>query len=353
MSVDCSPFGVLPSGDTVNLYTLKNEVLTVVVTDFGARIISVIVHGRDIVHGPKSWKQVCADTCYCGAICGRVANRIAQGKFSLNGEQYSLAINNGPNHLHGGIVGFDQKLWELIELDEEACSVAFHLISPDGEEAYPGEVDVIAVYKLEGDALVLTLYAEGATKPTILNLTNHVYWNLDGVGTIDAHGLSCVATAYTPKDDTGIPDGRILPVMGTAFDLRECAVLGERNSAAYPEVAVGYDHNFVLPTDAGITYEESEEDDLLDEELYVRDKMNIPIKAVLSSSQSPIQLEVATDMPGLQIYTGEYLPVSRGGIALEAQNFPDAINHAHFPSPILHEEEYYHQTIVWRVVNRD
>lgn len=320
-------FGLLPDGREVQLIELFSDEITVRLTSYGGRIISVIKDGIDLVHGPKTLDGLIADTCYCGAICGRVANRIAHGKFTLDREIYQLAVNNEPNHLHGGLEGFDRKLWSIEETSGEV--IILSLVSPDGEEGYPGEVSVQAIYSLIGNTLELTLEAECDDKATLLNLTNHVYWNLNGEGMIDDHTLQLNASAYTPKNDVQIPDGRILPVEGTPFDLTNEASLGERNSDAYPEIANGYDHNYVLPTDHGDT--------------------DVPMVASLIGTQTGINLIISTDAPGLQVYTGDYLPLPRGGVALEAQDFPDAINHPHFPTTILRPGHLYSQTIAWTI----
>lgn len=327
MPSSSTPFGLLPDGREVQLIEFSNEELTVKLTNYGGRIISVIKDGIDLVHGPKTLDGLVKDTCYSGAICGRVANRIADGKFTLDRKSYQLATNNGPNHLHGGVEGFDRKVWMVEELTD--TELVLSLISPHNEEGYPGELTVQAVYSLLNNTLELTLTAECDDEATLLNLTNHVYWNLNGKGTIDKHTLQLSATAYTPKNDNLIPDGRILPVAGSAFDLTNEARLGERNSAAWPETESGYDHNFVLPTDHGDT--------------------EVPMVASLIGDKTGINLIISTDAPGIQVYTGEYLPKPRGGVALEAQDFPDAINHPHFPTPVLRPGEFYSQTIAWTV----
>lgn len=327
MSSHSTSFGHLPDGEDVRLIELASDKLRVLVTNYGGRIISVIKDGVDLVHGPKTLEDVLKDTCYSGAICGRVANRIKHGRFTLDNADYQLAVNNGPNHLHGGVKGFDSRLWTIEELSDN--ELVLSLESPDGEENYPGDLSIQAIYSLVDNTLELSLTAECDEAPTIIGLTNHVYWNLDGDGTIDGHTLQLSASAYTPKDENNIPDGRILPVDGTPFDLNTEAVLGERNSPACPETADGYDHNFVLPTDSGDT--------------------EVPIAASLIGGKTGINVIVSTDAPGLQVYTGEYLPLRRGGVALEAQNYPDAINKPHFPTPVLRPGEIYALTIAWTV----
>lgn len=300
------------------IYTLQTSELTVRITNFGARVLSYEYQGVDCLYGPKTLEELPADTCYCGSICGRVANRIAGGSFVLDGKEYTLAVNNGPNHLHGGLKGFSDMPWEVEEATDNRLVMS--LVSPDGQEGYPGTVSVRVVYAVEGRRL--TLQMEGTTDaPTLLNLTNHAYWNLTGAGTIDTHCLQVNATAYTPMV-ANIPTGYIAPVEGSLYDLRKPAVLGERNAA--DAIAGGYDDNYVLPTTAGVK-----------------------LAAVLTTGYRT--LRVMTDAPGLQVYTGDYLPLKRGGVALEAQNYPDSPHQPHFPSIELRPGETYRRTIAWEI----
>ncbi len=310
--------GMVNWGEGVKTFSLVSSDLSVTLTNYGARLLSVVKDGVDCLYGPKDAAALKADTCYCGAICGRVANRIAGGCFSLDGKDYRLAVNNGPNHLHGGTVGFSDKLWEVLEATDSRVVMA--LVSPDGDEAYPGEVRVRVVYELVGSTLRLDMQAT-ASAPTLLNLTNHAYWNLNGAGTMDNHALQVMASAYTPMV-ANIPTGLVAPVANTLYDLNKPAVLGERN--APQAIAGGYDDNYVLPTVPGIKP-----------------------AAVLTNGERTLRL--STNAPGLQVYTGDYLPLKRGGIALEAQNFPDAPHHPHFPSVELRPGEQYERTILWEI----
>lgn len=298
--------------------SLTSPELSVEITNFGARLVRFTYQGTDCLYGPKTASELLADTCYCGSICGRVANRIAGGRFELDGSAYELAVNNGPNHLHGGLSGFSDKLWTVEEADETHAVLT--LISPAGEENYPGEVRVRAAYTLEGRALKLELTGT-ADAPTLLNLTNHAYWNLSGQGTVDNHMLQVKASAYTPMV-ANIPTGSIVPVAGTLYDLNTPALLGQRNAA--DAVSGGYDDNFVLPTEPGVKS-----------------------AALLTNGRRTLRL--STDAPGLQVYTGDYLPLPRGGVALEAQNFPDSPHQPHFPSIVLRPGQTYARTIEWEM----
>lgn len=301
-----------------SIYTLCTPELKVRITNFGARVLSFEYQGTDCLYGPKTLEDLPADTCYCGSICGRVANRIARGEFELDGVTYQLAVNNGPNHLHGGLQGFSDMPWKVEEAGE--TRLVLSLVSPDGQENYPGTVTVRATYTVEGRRLTLQL--EGVTDaPTLLNLTNHAYWNLNGSGTVDTHCLQVCAAAYTPMI-ANIPTGNIVSVDGSLYDLRRPACLGERNAAG--AIAGGYDDNYVLGSETGVK-----------------------LAAILTNGRRT--LRVLTDAPGLQVYTGDYLPLKRGGVALEAQNFPDSPHHSHFPGIVLRPGEQYSRTIAWEI----
>ena len=322
-------WGMTPEGEAIILYTMRNDKgAEVKISNFGAAIVSVTMPDRegrmaDVVLGYKHPEGYFFDGAASGKSVGRCANRIAFGRMTVEGKEYALEVNNGPNHLHGGIQGFDSKVWQVQEAGRNTLVLTLH--SADGEENYPGNLEVVATYTVVEETLHLRLeaYADAAT---IVNLTNHAYWNLSGKPTIDSMTLEVRASAYTPVDATNIPDGRILPVEGTDFDLRKAALLGERNSSAHPDTAAGLDHNYVLDSEPG-------------------DK----IAAILLDPESRHRLIVATDAPGLQVYTGEYLPQARQGIALEAQGFPNAVNTPHFPSVILRPGQSAMRSITWTV----
>ncbi len=306
--------GHTANGEAIEAFDLKSDKLSVRITNYGARLLSVVCGGVDCLYGPKTADELLVDTCYCGAICGRVANRIAGGSFELEGKTYTLATNNGGNCLHGGNLGYDSRLWTVEEAED--ARLVLSLVSPDGEEGFPGTVHLRATYALEDERLFLTMEAE-SDAPTLLNLTNHAYWNLCGEGTVDHHELCVKASAYTPMV-ANIPTGRIEPVAGTPFDLNTPASLGER----YSLMGAGYDDNYALPTAPVL------ED-----------------AAVLTAGGRC--LRIMTDAPGLQVYTGDYLPLPRGGVALEAQSFPDSPHHPHFPTVEVYPGEAYSRTILW------
>ncbi len=306
-------FGTLPDQREVEFYELVSDQLTVRITNYGGRILAILKDGVNMLYGPETLEGILNDPgSYCGSICGRVANRIERGQFSLEGQSYQLAVNNGPNHLHGGICGFDSKVWTVQEVSQHKLVLTLH--SHDGEENYPGALEVTASYSLEGASLLLHLEAAALDQPTIVNLTNHAYWNLNGNSqdTIDNHYLEVNATAYTPKNDVGIPDGRILPVAESVFDLLHPRRLGDCNSNQFPEVAGGYDHNYVLKQEPGMK-----------------------VAAILTCPATGRKMTLSTDTPGLQVYTGDFLPNPRHGVALEPQTYPNAINIPHFPSVIV------------------
>lgn len=304
--------------EQISFYTLESAELRVKLTNYGARVLTYEYAGTDCLYGPKDEAQLKADTCYCGAVCGRVANRIAGGSFVLDGQEYKLAVNNGPNHLHGGNIGYSDRCWTVEE--STTTRLVLSLVSPDGEEGYPGEVRVRVTYSIDGRRL--TMQMEAVTDAhTLLNLTNHAYWNLNGSGTVDTHLLQVHASAYTPMV-ANIPTGRIEPVAGSLYDLTIPAALGERN--APDAISGGYDDNYVLSTVPGLK----------------------PAALLTNGRRS---LRVLTDAPGIQVYTGDYLPLPRGGVALEAQNFPDSPHHPHFPTIELFPGETYRRTIAWEI----
>jgi len=303
--------------DKILFFTLESAALKLRVSNLGARLISVVHLGDELLYGPKNLKELLSDTCYCGAICGRVANRIAGGKFELDGKQYQLPINNASNHLHGGIAGFSHKIWEILQHDDEQIILQYY--SKDGEEGYPGNLRVTATYRLEGSTISLNMEAECDAK-SLLNLTNHAYWNLSDEPTIMQHSLQINATHYTPIIDN-IPTGSIKPVEDSLFDLQSPKILGRHIGENTP-LPLGYDDNYCI------------------------DSAERPC-AILQSQKH--QLRISSDAPGLQIYSGYYLPLPFGGIAIEAQSYPDAPHHPHFPSIQIEAHQIYTRRINWEI----
>jgi len=329
-------------GKVTGLYFLHNGAMTAAITNYGARVVSLIVPDKrgnptDIVLGYDSiGKYLHRPETYFGAIVGRYGNRIAHAKFRLDGKEYTLFKNNGPNTLHGGKKGFGQVVWEARKLDTSTLQLTY--LSKDGEEGYPGNLNVKVTYRLDSNGLRIA-YDATTDKATVLNLTNHAYFNLNGQGsgTINNHLLQIHADRYTPVDSTLIPTGKIEPVAGTPFDFTKPAVIGRRvNDTANQQIKFGkgYDHNFVLLTA------------MADEASHVP-------AAVATGDLSGIVMKVYTDQPGIQFYTGNFLngtdPLKAGktdgyrtAFCLETQHFPNSPNEPLFPSTELKPGEKYH-----------
>lgn len=335
--------------DDIRLYTLSNsEGMTVKITNFGAIITSIVVpdcdgNMEDIVLGYDSVEQYinAVDKPYFGAIVGRYGNRIAKGRFMVDGSEYSLATNNGENHLHGGVIGFDKVVWEAKPISGDAWTgVKLTYTAKDGEEGYPGNLDVIVTYKLFEDNGLAVEYHATTDKATPVNLTQHSYFNLkgEGAGTILDHELLLNATRFTPVDDALIPTGELKEVENTPFDFTSPKPIGRDigEESQQLEYGLGYDHNFVL--------EGSEEEMRLAARVY--------------EPTSGRVMEIRTVEPGIQFYTGNFLDgrltgksgkqyVHRGGFCLETQHFPDSPNQMSFPSTILRPDKQYHTKTVY------
>ena len=347
MHIDRNAFGTLPGGQVIDVITLRNRTgITVRAITYGGIIVSLSTpdrHGEldDIVLGFDTLDGYLGDSPYFGAIIGRCGNRIANGRFTLDGVEYQLARNNGPNHLHGGIRGFDKVVWSARTFDRrDMGGVVLSYVSPAGEEGYPGRLDATVTYTLTDRDELIVDYLATTDAPTVVNLTQHSYFNLGHAGSdVLAHELTIDADAIVPVDATLIPTGEIMPVAGTPFDFRVPATIGARIDADHPQlkVAGGYDHTFVLGAET-------------------REPRRA---AFVSAPSSGRTMEVSTTEPGVQLYTGNFLNGSirgeggviyphRGGFCLETQHFPDAPNHPRFPSIVLRPGERYESRTIFR-----
>lgn len=341
MNIVKSAFGTLPDGSAVDLYTLTNKNgLKAQLITYGAILVSLDLPDRngafaDCVLGYDAFDNYLSVGNYFGATIGRYGNRIAKGKFVLDGKTYKLAANNGPNHLHGGIVGYDKVLWkgEPVQ-DSTGVGVKFTYLSKDGEEGYPGNLDVAVTYVLNDQNELIISYEAKTDKPTVVNLTNHSFWNLTG-GQRDilGHELELAADRYTPVDDGLIPTGELVPVAGTPMTFLEPMAIGARIA----QVPGGYDHNYVLTSGGG----------------------SLALAARVYEPESGRVMEISTLEPGIQFYTGNFLDgtiIGKGGrvyakhwgFCLETQHFPDSPNHPNFPTTVLRPGETYKTITVHR-----
>lgn len=336
-SVTKTAFGKLPDGTAVDLYTLTNaNGLKARIMTYGATLTEMHVpdkSGRlgDVVLGFDSLAPYVKGHPYFGSTVGRVGNRIARGAFTLDGKAYTLATNNGPNHLHGGVKAFDKRVWKAAPKKSAlGPSVAFTYTSPDGEEGYPGTLKVTVVYTLTNRNALRIDYTAATDRATPVNLTNHTYFNLAGKGDILGHEATFAAGRYTPVDDTLIPTGKIVTVKGTPMDFTTPHAIGERIARVGGEPK-GYDHNYVK--DAGGKY---------------------GLAARVHEKTTGRVLTMYTSEPGFQFYTGNFLDgtlTGKGGnvyqqydgFCLEAQHFPDSVNQPSFPSVILRPGKTYRQ----------
>jgi aldose 1-epimerase len=339
-------FGKTDDGTAVELYVLtNNKGTTAKVMTYGAILTELHVPDKagktaDVVLGFDDLKGYLGGHPYFGSNVGRVANRIAKGKFTLDGKEYTLATNNGPNHLHGGKKGFDKVVWKAEDVTgKQGPAVKFAYVSKDGEEGYPGTLTATVTYTLT-DANELRIdYGATTDKATPVNLAHHSYFNLagQGNGTILDHEITINADKYTPTDATLIPTGKLEPVEGTPLDFRKPTAIGKRIKEIKAD-PVGYDHNFVLNRG---------------------DVKGPSLAAKVREPKSGRVLEVLTTQPGVQFYTGNFLDgklKGKGGVAypqyggfcLEAQHFPDSVNHPEFPSVILKPGQTYSQTTTYK-----
>jgi aldose 1-epimerase len=341
-AVTKASFGKLPDGTAVDKYTLKSPSVEVGLITYGARIVSIKTADKagkvaDVALGYNDIEGYVTDNkTYVGSVVGRYGNRIAFGKFSLDGKAYTIPTNNNANTLHGGTVGFDKKVWDAKEIPG---GVEFTHVSPDGDMGYPGTLTAHVKYTLHGDALHID-YSATTTKDTVLNLTNHAYFNLSGEGSglILGEHIMIDADHYTPVDSGLIPTGELAPVEGTPFDLRKPTLIGAADPNANPQTKLGggYDHNWVLNGKIGV--------------LHLAAKVHDPATGRI--------LTVTTTEPGVQFYAGTSIPgtfagksgvtyLKNAGFCLETQHFPDSPNHPKFPSTELKVGQTMHSTTVF------
>jgi aldose 1-epimerase len=340
------PFGKTADGTDVAVYTLtsKGGVIAKVMTlgatvtelhapDKGGKTVDVVLGFNDVA-GYES-----DDNQYFGATVGRVANRVAKGKFTVDGKQYQVAVNNGPNHLHGGVKrSLDKVVWRgAIVQTKSGPALELKYSSPDGEEGYPGKLDIKVTYQLSDKNELTIDYHAVTDKATPINLANHSYFNLAGAGTdtVLDHELTVAAEQYTPVDNTLIPTGKIMPVAGTPLDFTKPHKIGERIEALVSTAAMGYDHNFVLSKRTGTP----------------------TFAAKLRHPGSGRTLTVLTTQPGIQVYSGNFLHDQKGragktykqrsAMCLETQHFPDSVNHPAFPNTILRPGQTFHETTIY------
>ncbi|MEO9590290.1 aldose epimerase family protein [Rhodopirellula bahusiensis] len=337
--------------DSIELYTLENKSgAKIQITNFGAIVTSIVVPDRDgemgdVALGYDSVESYinAVDKPYFGAIVGRYGNRIANGEFALDGETYSLATNNGPNHLHGGVIGFDKVVWdaEPTAVDGKPA-LKMSYLAKDGEEGYPGNLNVAVTYQWTDENKLIVRYEATTDKATPINLTQHTYFNLagEGNGTILDHELMLNASKFTPVDSTLIPTGELRDVEGTPFDFRKAKSIGRDVGVENEQLrfGLGYDHNFVL----NASDEPGE----------------LTLAARVSEPKTGRVMEIHTSEPGIQFYCGNFLDgrlegksgkpyVHRGGFCLETQHYPDSPNQPSFPSSILKPGEKYGTTTVF------
>jgi aldose 1-epimerase len=347
MDIRKEPFGKTKDGIAVELYTLTNgNGMTVKISNYGGIVTSIVTLDKegkpgDVVLGFDNLENYLNPHPYLGALIGRYGNRIAKGRFTLEGKSYTLATNNGPNHLHGGLKGFDKVIWEAEEVrTDNGVGLRLTYTSPDGEEGYPGNLTAIVTYTLTDDNGLRIDYDARTDQTTHVNLTNHSYFNLAAGNAENAlnHEIAIFADRYTQVDDTLIPTGELPEVKGTPMDFTQAMAIGAR----IDQVAGGYDHNYVL----------NNEDE------------SLALAATVYEPTSGRYLEVYTTQPGVQFYSGNFLDgsltgkgekayVKHYGFCLETQHFPDSPNQPHFPSTLLEPGQIYYHTTIYRFSIKD
>ena len=346
--IDKQPFGVTPEGAAADLYVLANgRGLEARITNYGGIVTALYMPDRrgrvrDITLGHYHLAGYASNKPYLGALIGRFANRIAGGRFTLDGRTYQLSINDGPNSLHGGVTGFDRVLWDARPTDDpDGPALELRYRSRDGEEGYPGNLDVTVVYTLTRAGSLRIRYLARTDRPTPLNLTNHAYFNLGATPDILAHEARINAARYLPSDGDLIPTGEIVPVAGTALDFRAPARIGDRVDDPSLKLARGIDHCFVIAREHGDV-----------------DAEGLATAAEIYDRASGRAMRVRTTEPAIQFYSGNFLDGTvvgkegraygpRAGLCLEAQHYPDSPNQPDFPSTILRPGADYRQTTVY------
>ena len=341
-----APFGTMPDGTPIDMYQLRNKHgVTASIINYGGIVVSLRVPDRngnfgDVVLGYDTLAGYLKESPYFGCLVGRYGNRIAKGKFSLQGKDYTLATNNFPNALHGGLKGFDKRVWKAASYESKlGPALELTYTSADGEEGYPGALTVKAVYTLTGDDALRLDYTATTDKATVVNLTQHSYFNLAGKGDILGHEVYLDAKEYTPVDSTLIPTGDLAPVAGTPFDFNKPTTIGARIGQENEQLKFGggYDHNWVINKKAG----------------------KLDLMARVYEPTTGRVLEVLSTEPGLQFYSGNFLDGTitgkgnwvyafRNGFCMEPQHYPDSPNKPHFPSTALFPGETYKNTIIYR-----
>lgn len=346
LGISEAPFGVAPDGTPVSLYTLTNRNgLILKISNYGGIVTELHTpdrHGRlaDITLGFDALAPYAGDSPYFGALIGRYGNRIANGRFELDGRTIQLDVNNGANHLHGGAQGFHKVVWQAEALlQADAVGLKLSYLSRDGEQGYPGNLRVEVVYELDDANQLRVRYLASTDQATPVNLTQHAYFNLAGRGDILGHELTINADRYVPIDAASIPSGELAPVAGTPFDFRTPCTIGERIGAGHPQLqnGQGYDHTFVLNKPA---------------------QYELGLAAIVREPVSGRVLELYTQEPGVQFYSGNFLDGTlsgkgqtyghRSGFCLEPQHFPDSPNQPSFPGTILRPGETYRTESLYR-----
>lgn len=339
-------FGVTEKGETVELYTLRNKSgASATITNYGGIVVSLLMPDRagrmgDVVLGYETLEGYLRKSPYFGCIVGRYGNRIANAKFTLGGVEYQLAANDGVNHLHGGIVGFDKVVWRGDTMEtSDGPSLRLHYISPDGAEGYPGTLTVIATYTLTDLNALRLAFIATTDRDTICNLTHHSYFNLAGKGNILNHEIMLPAKHFTPVNSNLIPTGEVRPVRGTPFDFTVPHLIGERIDQNDEQLVFGkgYDHNWIYEGQAG----------------------KLTLMARVAERTTGRTLEVLSTEPAMQFYSGNFLDgtivgkrgityARRSGFCLEPQHYPDSPNQPAFPTTLLRKGETYRTTMLYR-----